>query len=47
LWNKPGQQATVHAESTKTTFQAVSAIFDPSQDGFHDTGADQLEPVGI
>jgi len=46
LWNKPGQQATVFAEITEATLQALAAILDPSQDGFHDTHPDQPEPIG-
>jgi hypothetical protein len=45
LWNKPGQQATVNAEITETTLRYLTAIMDPSQDGFHDTHPDQPEPV--
>jgi site-specific DNA recombinase len=37
LWNKPGGQATVHAEITEATLKALPAILDPSQDGYHDT----------
>jgi hypothetical protein len=37
LWNKPGQQATVHAEITDTTLQATPGLLDPTQDGYHDT----------
>jgi DNA invertase Pin-like site-specific DNA recombinase len=37
LWNKTGQQATVHAEITENTLQAVPGILDPDQDGYHDT----------
>ena len=46
LWNKPGGQATVHAEITETTLQALTGILDPSQDGYHDTDDDQPEPIG-
>lgn len=46
LWNKPGRRATVTAEITEATLQALIAILDPGQDGFHDTAADQPEPVG-
>jgi len=50
LWNKPGQQATVFAEITENTLQAIPGILNPSQDGYHDTGnagthADQPEPM--
>ena len=37
LWNKPARQATVTAEITEATLQALDAILDPGQDGFHDT----------
>lgn len=37
LWNKPGQQATVFAEITEATLQAVPGILDPGQDGYDDT----------
>ena len=46
LWNKPARQATVTAEITEATLQALDAILDPRQDGFHDTTDDQSEPVG-
>ena len=46
LWNKPGQQATVFAEITEATLQALPGILDPGQDGYHDTGTDAApEPV--
>ena len=38
LWNKPGSQATVFAEITENTLQAIPAIINPGQDGCHDTG---------
>ena len=37
LWNKPGGQATVFAEITENTLQAIPGIIDPGQDGYHDT----------
>ena len=37
LWNKPGGQATVFAEITENTLQAIPGITDPGQDGYHDT----------
>ena len=37
LWNKPGGQVTVFAEITEATLQAIPAITDPGQDGYHDT----------
>ena len=37
LWNKPGQQATVFAEITENTLQAIPGLTDPGQDGYHDT----------
>jgi hypothetical protein len=44
--NKPGNQATVRAEITETTLQAVPGILDPSQDGYDDTLPDQPAPMG-
>jgi hypothetical protein len=46
LWNKAARQATVTAEITEATLQALDAILDPGQDGYHDTENDQPEPVG-
>jgi hypothetical protein len=43
LWNKPGQQATVHAEITDATLRALPAILDPSRDGYDDTAGNQPE----
>jgi hypothetical protein len=40
LWNKPGGQATVFAEITENTLQAIPAITDSGQDGYHDTSPD-------
>ncbi len=40
LWHKPGSQATVFAEVTENTLQAIPGITDPSQDGYHDTSTD-------
>ncbi len=40
LWNKPGGQATVFAEITEATLQALPGILDPGQDGYHHTGTD-------
>jgi len=37
VWNKPGRQATVRAEITEATLQALPAILDPSHDGYDDT----------
>jgi Recombinase len=37
LWNKPGRQATVHAEITDATLQALPAILNPGQDDYDDT----------
>ena len=37
LWNKPGCQATVHAEITDATLKALPAILNPGQDGYDDT----------
>jgi site-specific DNA recombinase len=39
LWNKPGNQATIHIEITDTTLHALPAILNPDQDGYHDTAA--------
>ena len=50
LWNKTGSQATVHAEITDNTLQALQAILNPAQDGYHDTDpnpdTDQDESMG-
>jgi hypothetical protein len=46
LWNKPERQATVTAEISDATLQALTAILDPAQDGYHDTNDDQPEPIG-
>jgi len=40
LWNKPGRQATVHAEITDATLQALPGILNPGQDGYADTSED-------
>jgi hypothetical protein len=37
LWNKPGQQATVHVEITEATLQALPALLNPGPDGYDDT----------
>ena len=37
LWNKQGGQATVHAEITDATLQALPGILDTGQDGYDDT----------
>ena len=37
LWNKPGRQATVHAEITEATLRALPALLNPGQDGYDDT----------
>ena len=37
LWNKPGRQATVHAEITDATLRALPGILNPGQDGYDDT----------
>jgi site-specific DNA recombinase len=37
LWNKPGKQATVHAEITEATLRALPALLNPGQDGYDDT----------
>jgi site-specific DNA recombinase len=34
LWNKPGRQATVHAEITEATLRALPALLNPDQDGY-------------
>jgi hypothetical protein len=51
LWNKPGQQVTVFAEITENTLQAIPAITDPGQDGYHDTSTQtstgDTAPCGI
>jgi hypothetical protein len=48
LWNKPGQQATVHAEIAEATLRALPALLNPGQDGYDDTSehaTDQPETV--
>jgi site-specific DNA recombinase len=48
LWNKPGRQATVHAEITDATLRALPAILNPSQDGYDDTSEhDSGGPVAV
>jgi site-specific DNA recombinase len=42
LWDKPGGQATVYAEITDATLQALPGILDPGQDGYDDTA--ELNP---
>ncbi|HEY6313668.1 MAG TPA: hypothetical protein VIY52_23085 [Streptosporangiaceae bacterium] len=37
LWNKPGRQATVHAEITEATLRVLPALLNPGQDGYDDT----------
>ncbi len=45
LWNKPGGQATVFAEITDATLQALPGILDPGRDGYDDTAdPDPREP---
>ena len=39
MWNKPGKQATVHAEITEATLHALPALLNPGQDGYDDTAA--------
>ena len=36
-WNKQGGQATLRAELTEATLQALPFLIDPSHDGYHDT----------
>ncbi|HET9969073.1 MAG TPA: hypothetical protein VFQ68_12640, partial [Streptosporangiaceae bacterium] len=48
LWNKQDRQATIHAEITDATLQALPAILNPAQDGYDDTSehaSDQAEAV--
>jgi site-specific DNA recombinase len=40
LWNKPGRQATVHAEITEATLRALPALLNPAQDGYDDTASE-------
>ncbi len=50
LWSKTASQATVFAEITDATLQALSAILNPGQDGYDDTSESDsanLESVGI
>jgi site-specific DNA recombinase len=46
LWNPAGRQATIWVEITDATLQAIPAILDPAQDGYHDTNppTDQATP---
>jgi hypothetical protein len=46
LWNKPGRQATVHAEITDATLRALPALLDPSRDGYDDTAGGDPEDTG-
>jgi len=52
LWNKPGNQATVHIEITDETLRALPGLLDPGQDGYHDThppaarNPDSTGPIG-
>jgi site-specific DNA recombinase len=39
LWNKPGRQATIHAEITDATLRALPALLNPRLDGYDDTAA--------
>jgi hypothetical protein len=41
VWNKTSGQATVTAVITDATLQALPAILDPGQDGYHDTATPQ------
>ena len=48
LWNKPGRQATVHAEITEATLRALPALLNPDRAGYDDTSehaTDQPEAV--
>jgi hypothetical protein len=36
-WNKQGGQATLRAELTEATLQALPFLLDPTHDGYHDT----------
>jgi hypothetical protein len=44
-WNKPARQVTVYIEITEATLQAIPAILDPAQDGYHDTTPDTSQPT--
>jgi hypothetical protein len=46
LWNKPGRQATVFAEITEATLQALPGILDPGRDGYDDTTDPDLREPG-
>jgi hypothetical protein len=46
LWNKPGRQATVHAEITEATLRALPALLNPGQDGYDDTAEITSDEVG-
>ena len=47
LWNKPGRQATVHAEITDATLRALPAILNPGQDGYDDTSEQESGELGV
>jgi DNA invertase Pin-like site-specific DNA recombinase len=47
LWNKTGRQATVHAEITEATLQALPAILNPGQDGYDDTSEIPAEDITL
>jgi site-specific DNA recombinase len=46
LWNKTDRQATVHAEITDATLQALPAILNPDQDGYDDTSEEAAGEAG-
>jgi hypothetical protein len=47
LWNKTGRQATVHAEITEATLQALPGILNPARDGYDDTAEQNLGDTGM
>ena len=48
LWNKTGRQATVFAEITDATLQALPGILDPGRDGYDNTtSSDPREPGSV
>jgi len=40
-----GAPSHVYAESTEAAVNAIHAILDPSQDGYHDTAGDRAWPI--
>jgi hypothetical protein len=45
LWNKTSGQATISVEITDATLQALPAILNPGQGGYHDTSTLRADPA--